>query len=99
MRLKSIQSYVLLVAALFFGFPLYGFALIVLLGDENKNLMLAAIVPYAIVWLSLGIRTWIIRCPRCHKPFFRIGILFVSLFKCCNCRLSIFNKRDLKEYS
>jgi len=91
MQQLAIRNYVIGMLILFLLFPVYGLALVLFIGEDNKSLLLFLVSPYIIYFLYRGLRSWVIECPRCKQAFFRKGIWFGSVFRCNHCQLSIFD--------
>lgn len=98
MALRAIRKYVAYSALMFFLFPIYGLTMILLFGERNSLMLFVFISPYALVWLYMGMKQWAIDCPRCRNPFFRRGIVFLTITSCSHCGLSIFDKDALSRY-
>jgi len=96
MDIKKIRNYVVVMLLLVILFPIYGLSIVLIFGEDNKNLLLIMILPYLVYFLYRALYTWNITCPRCKQTFFREGIFFKSLFSCSNCGLNIF-KSKIKE--
>jgi phage FluMu protein Com len=94
MGIREIRKFALINLGLFLFFPLYGIAVVLLVGEENGPIIAAVCVPYIAYYLYRGYQSRDIRCPKCKFTFFRSGILFGNPMRCNHCGLSVVAKYE-----